>query len=101
MGKRDEQDSIIREKIMFEITNYFILHGYAPTIKEIGEAVGLNSSASVSHHLNILMKEGRLETDARSGSSRALRVRGMRVVFVEKETEEKKKVGRKKNAGKN
>ena len=96
--KKEEKGVAIREKIMFEIKNYLIVHGYAPTIQEIGEAVGLASSASVSHHLAILMQEGQLETDAKIGSSRAMRVKGMRVVFCDQNLGEGKK---KVYAGKN
>lgn len=97
MAKKDEQGALIRDKIMFEIINYFIIHGYAPTIQEIGEAVGLASSATISHHLNVLIQEGRLETDAKRGASRAIRVKGMRVVFIEQTTDRGEK---KSNAGK-
>ena len=83
---RKEEGTLIREKMMLAVTNYFIVHGYAPSIKEIGDAVGLGSVATVSHHIDILMKEGRLETDAKAGSPRAFRVKGMRVVFVNEES---------------
>ena len=97
MVNKEEQGVLVREKMMLEITNYFIMHGYAPTMKEIGEAVGLASSATVSHHLNILIKEGRLETDAKFGAPRAIRVKGMRVVFVDQDAERGKKSRARKN----
>jgi len=95
MIRKEDKSNEIREKIMHEIINYFLMHGYAPTIKEIGEAVGLASSASVSYHINALLEEGRLETDAKIGASRAYRVKGMRVVFAEPEMERGKKNARK------
>ena len=97
MISKEEQGVLVREKMMHEIINYFIIHGYAPTLKEIGDAVGLASSGTVSHHLNILIQEGRLETDAAPGASRAIRVKGMRVVFIEQDSERGKKI----RAGKN
>ncbi len=33
-------------------------HGYPPTIREIGEAVGINSTSVVNYNLNKLVKEG-------------------------------------------
>jgi len=37
--------------------------GYPPSVREIGEAVGLNSSATVHSHLAVLQKEGFLQRD--------------------------------------
>jgi len=37
--------------------------GYPPTVREIGEAVGLNSTSSVSHQLMALQKKGFLRKD--------------------------------------
>ena len=34
--------------------------GYPPSVREIGEAVGLNSSATVHTHLAVLQREGYL-----------------------------------------
>jgi repressor LexA len=39
-------------------------YGYAPTLREIGEAVGLASTSSVSHQLSRLAKKGYLSRDA-------------------------------------
>jgi repressor LexA len=54
----------------------FIVHatqdrGYPPTVREIGQAVGLTSSSSVHFHLRALEKAGRLERDG--SLTRALR----------------------------
>ena len=38
--------------------------GYAPTLREIGEAAGLASTSSVSHHLSTLEKKGYLSRGA-------------------------------------
>jgi repressor LexA len=37
--------------------------GYPPTVREIGEAVGLTSTSSVSHQLAMLQKKGFLRRD--------------------------------------
>jgi repressor LexA len=38
--------------------------GYPPSVREIGEAVGLTSPSSVSHQLGVLVKKGLLHRDA-------------------------------------
>jgi repressor LexA len=38
-------------------------HGYPPSIREIGDAVGLRSTSSVAYHLNALQKKGYLHRD--------------------------------------
>lgn len=38
--------------------------GYPPSVREIGEAVGLTSPSSVSHQLGVLVKKGLLRRDA-------------------------------------
>lgn len=83
--KLEKPENVVRENIMIAITNYFILHGYAPSLQEIGDAVGLKSTSPVARHVNILTEEGRLESDAENGASRAYRVNGMKVVFEQKE----------------
>jgi repressor LexA len=47
--------------------------GYPPSVREIGEAVGLNSSATVHSHLAVLQREGYLERDPTK--PRAIQVR--------------------------
>lgn len=41
----------IRKCILDMIIKYIEQHGYAPTIREIGEAVGLKSTSSVMDHV--------------------------------------------------
>jgi len=48
-------------------------HGYPPSVREIGEAVGLNSPSSVQNHLNRLNELGYLRRDPTK--PRALEVR--------------------------
>ena len=47
-------------------------NGYAPSVREIGAAVGLNSTASVSYHLHQLQEKGLLQAPAGKGSKRAI-----------------------------
>lgn len=47
--------------------------GYAPSIRELGDAVGLASTSSVHRHVRILEQRGFIEQ--RKGTPRTLRVR--------------------------
>lgn len=47
-------------------------NGYAPSVREIGIAVGLNSTASVSYHLHQLQEKGLLQGAASKGVKRAI-----------------------------
>ena len=38
--------------------NYFEEHGYAPSVREIGNEVGLKSPSSVHHHMQELLEKG-------------------------------------------
>lgn len=60
-GAEQEARGIRRRAAMIHfIRRYQSERGYAPSLREIGEAVGLSSSASVYHHLDRLRAEGRL-----------------------------------------
>ena len=75
----------MNEKILRFIIGYIQEHGYSPTIREIGDGVGLKSTSSVVHHLNCMLKCGMIETDAGFGSPRAIRLPGYQFVYVGKE----------------
>ena len=70
----------IRDDIEKAIVSYIEEHQYPPTVREIGEMVGLKSTSSVFTHLTKLMEEGRVETDGNIGSPRALRIPGYKFV---------------------
>lgn len=74
-----------RDLIMKSIISYIEKHQYAPTVREIGDMVGLKSTSTVHIHLKELFAEGKLETDEVS-SPRALRVPGYN--FVKEEENE-------------
>lgn len=63
-----------RKRILDAINSYIDLHQYPPTTKEICDMVGLKSTSSVNHHVNMMLISGELETDHGFGASRALRV---------------------------
>lgn len=50
------------------------------SVREIGDGVGLKSTSSVQSHLRRMFDEGIIETDAKFGSPRAIRVPGYRFV---------------------
>jgi repressor LexA len=69
MGKDPLSDR--RLKILDFIIQSTQDHGYPPTVREIGDSVGLSSSSSVHFHLQALEKAGYLERDG--SLTRALR----------------------------
>lgn len=73
----------IQKDIMEYIKQYIQQHGYPPNYREIGDGVGLRSSASVQRYISRMLADGILETDAGTGAVRALRVPGMRYVDTE------------------
>lgn len=73
----------VRKKIKKAIIWYIEQHGYAPTVREIGEMVGLSSTSSVHNHLIRMIATGELETDDEIGSPRAIRVPGYKIVKTE------------------
>jgi repressor LexA len=63
----------MRRKILEVIEASLRDRGYPPSVREIGEAVGLTSSSSVHAHLNTLQKQGYLRRDP--AKPRAIEVR--------------------------
>lgn len=67
----------VRDDIVDFIIQYINKHQYPPSIREIGNGVGLRSTSTVHAHIKQLIDDGKLETDANESSiSRALRVPG-------------------------
>jgi repressor LexA len=62
-----------QRSILTVIRDWVDEHGYPPTMREIGAAVGLASPSTVAHHMAILEKNGFLRRDARG--SRAVDIR--------------------------
>ncbi len=64
-GPADETGLTPRQRKVLEVIRDSVeRRGYPPTIREIGEAVGLSSTSSVSHQLSTLQKKGFLRRDA-------------------------------------
>ena len=67
-----------KAELIMEYVNTFIQeNGYAPSVREIGAAVGLRSTASVSYHLQALQDKGLLQAPGAKGRKRAI-VTGVR-----------------------
>ena len=64
-GPPDESGLTPRQRKVLEVIRDSVeRRGYPPTIREIGEAVGLSSTSSVSHQLATLQRKGFLRRDA-------------------------------------
>ena len=58
---------------ILEFVNDFVQeNGFAPSVREIGAAVGLRSTASVSYHLQQLQEKGLLQAPGAKGRKRAI-----------------------------
>ena len=60
------------EEILKFVNEFVQENGYSPSVREIGEAVGLRSTASVSYHLQALQAKGYLGAAGQKGRKRAL-----------------------------
>ncbi len=62
-----------KPQMILDFVNGFVQeNGYAPSIREIGAAVGLRSTASVSYHLQQMQQKGLLVSPVGKGSKRAI-----------------------------
>lgn len=60
------------EEILNYVNRFVQEYGYAPSVREIGAAVGLRSTASVSYHLQQLQEKGSLQGPNIKGKKRAI-----------------------------
>jgi len=56
-----------QSQILAAITTHIAEHGYAPSIREIGKIVGLKSTSSVKHQLEMLEDKGCLKISRKKG----------------------------------
>ena len=62
-----------KAQLILEFVNEFVQeNGFAPSVREIGAAVGLRSTASVSYHLQQLQEKGYLQSPGAKGRKRAI-----------------------------
>ena len=60
------------EKILEYVNQFVQENGYAPSVREIGSAVGLRSTASVSYHIQALQDKGLLLSPGAKGRKRSI-----------------------------
>ena len=62
-----------KSELILNYVNQFVQENcYAPSVREIGAAVGLRSTASVSYHLQQLQEKGLLQAPGAKGRKRAI-----------------------------
>ena len=62
-----------KAQMIVDYVNQFIQeNGYSPSVREIGAAVGLRSTASVSYHLQALQEKGLLQAPGAKGRKRSI-----------------------------
>lgn len=62
-----------KAQMILEFVNRFMQeNGYAPSVREIGSAVGLRSTASVTYHLQQMQEKGLLLSPVNKGQKRAI-----------------------------
>ena len=62
-----------KAQLILDFVNQFVQeNGFAPSVREIGGAVGLRSTASVSYHLQQLQEKGLLLSPGSKGRKRAI-----------------------------
>lgn len=59
-----------RDLLLGLIRAYIVDHGYGPSVRELGQAAGLRSTATVQYHLRALAEEGRIVLEP--GKKRAI-----------------------------
>ena len=75
-GTRTESSLTERQRTILEVIRASVTtRGYPPSIREIGDAVGLTSTSSVAHQLRTLERKGYLRRDP--NRPRAVDVRGV------------------------
>ena len=59
-------------RILVYVNQFVQENGYSPSVREIGAAVGLRSTASVSYHIQDLQEKGLLQAPGGKGRKRSL-----------------------------
>ncbi|WP_026416931.1 transcriptional repressor LexA [Actinomadura oligospora] len=85
-GPSDESGLTQRQRMVLEVIRDSVTRrGYPPSMREIGEAVGLTSTSSVSHQLRALQRKGYLRRDPNRPRAVEVRVPGTTPVRTEDE----------------
>lgn len=70
----------MERKILNTITEYYKIHGYCPSFREIASIVNLRSTSSVKKYIDNMLQSGLLESEEKPGSVRAVRVKGSKFI---------------------
>src|SRR5690606_23537333 len=85
-GPMDESGLTQRQRMVLEVIRDSVQRrGYPPSMREIGEAVGLTSTSSVSHQLRTLQRKGFLRRDPNRPRAVEVRVPGTTPVRTDEE----------------
>jgi len=76
MKTSKEHGEEVRQRILEVIITYMMRNDFPPSTREIGELVGLKSTSTVNHHLNVMCEQGMI--DYCEGQPRTIRVPGIR-----------------------
>ncbi|MGP4023749.1 transcriptional repressor LexA [Actinomadura sp. 3N407] len=88
-GPMDETGLTQRQRMVLEVIRDSVQRrGYPPSMREIGEAVGLTSTSSVSHQLRALQRKGFLRRDPNRPRAVEVRVPGATPVRTDAEAYE-------------
>ncbi|MBO2451700.1 transcriptional repressor LexA [Actinomadura barringtoniae] len=88
-GPMDESGLTQRQRMVLEVIRDSVQRrGYPPSMREIGEAVGLTSTSSVSHQLRALQRKGFLRRDPNRPRAVEVRVPGTTPVLTEPDSYE-------------
>ena len=88
-GPMDETGLTQRQRMVLEVIRDSVQRrGYPPSMREIGEAVGLTSTSSVSHQLRALQRKGFLRRDPNRPRAVEVRVPGTAPVRTDEDAYE-------------
>ncbi|MBO2465580.1 transcriptional repressor LexA [Actinomadura violacea] len=88
-GPAEESGLTQRQRMVLEVIRDSVQRrGYPPSMREIGEAVGLTSTSSVSHQLRALQRKGYLRRDPNRPRAVEVRVPGATPVRTEPDSYE-------------
>lgn len=62
------------------VNNYHAEHGYAPTIRELTEHLGMNAVSGMHHRVRRLIEEGKLRNAPGVGRSLCITPHGMKLI---------------------
>lgn len=68
----------MEDKIYQFILNFITSRGYSPSVREIGESVGLESTSSVHRYIHRLVERGKITMDG--NKSRTIALVGYKIV---------------------